>query len=197
MLQARALVTEETDTEEVISGNGPLSVRARPSSPKRDCARRTTSTGGRAPANVHAKSRLTLEPLRTLRPETKGQAEPARTGRGPSPAPCGQSLHIVVAQLAEHLPQVGVHGVRRDVQPLATAFLKRAVADRRAGYEAIPCKLRAVTGQISGQLGGVAYALQAHAPEMPRTAINGQRSAPAATSEPEADAGFEPASNAW
>ena len=80
-------------------GVGALSVRVRPSSPKRDCARRTTSTGGRAPANVHAKSRLTLEPLRTLRPETKGQAEPARTGRGPSPAPCGQSLHIVVVQL--------------------------------------------------------------------------------------------------
>jgi hypothetical protein len=34
---------------------------------------------------VHAKSRLTLEPLRTLRSETKGQAEPARTGRGPAP----------------------------------------------------------------------------------------------------------------
>jgi hypothetical protein len=38
-------------------------------------------TGGTAPANVHAKSRLTLEPLRTLRSETMGQggACPDRT----------------------------------------------------------------------------------------------------------------------
>ena len=56
------------------SGDGPLSVRVRPSSLKRDCARRTTGTGGKTPVNVHAKSRLTLEPLRTLRSETKGQA---------------------------------------------------------------------------------------------------------------------------
>ena len=56
------------------SGYGQLSVRVRPSSLKRDCARRTTGTCGEEPANVHAKSRLTLEPLRTLRSETKGQA---------------------------------------------------------------------------------------------------------------------------
>jgi hypothetical protein len=109
----------------------------------------------------------------------------------------GERNLIRYAQLGEHLPQVGVHGVRRDVQPLATAFLKRAVADRRAGYGAIPCKLRTVTGQIPGQLGGVAYALQARAPECPRDAINSQRSAPTATCEHEASAGFEPASNAW
>ena len=41
---------------------------------KRDCDRRTTSTGEKCLVNVHAKSRLTLEPLRTLRSETKGQA---------------------------------------------------------------------------------------------------------------------------
>jgi len=29
---------------------------------------------GKVPVNVHARSRLTLEPLRTLRSETKGQA---------------------------------------------------------------------------------------------------------------------------
>ena len=29
---------------------------------------------GKVPVNVHAKSRLILEPLRTLRPEDKGQA---------------------------------------------------------------------------------------------------------------------------
>ena len=56
------------------SGDGPLSVRVRPSSIKRDCDRRATSTGEKCLVNVHAKSRLTLEPLRTLRSETKGQA---------------------------------------------------------------------------------------------------------------------------
>ncbi len=56
------------------SGDGPLSVRARPSSIKRDCDRRATSTGEKRLVNVHAKSRLTPEPLRTLRSETKGQA---------------------------------------------------------------------------------------------------------------------------
>ena len=56
------------------SGDGPLSVRVRPSSFKRDSDRRTTSTSGNCLVNVHAKSRLTLESLRTLRPEDKGQA---------------------------------------------------------------------------------------------------------------------------
>src|SRR5262249_11725758 len=37
----------------------------------------------------------------------------------------GERNLIRYAQLAEHMPQVGVHGVRREVQPLATAFLKR------------------------------------------------------------------------
>jgi hypothetical protein len=73
--------------------DGPLSVRARPSSIKHDCARRTTSTDGRCPVNVHAKSRLTLEPngrsLRTLRPEDKGQAGacPDRTRAIPCAVP--------------------------------------------------------------------------------------------------------------
>ena len=56
------------------TGDGPLSVRARPSSLKRDCDRRATSTGEKRLVNVHAKSRLTPEPLRALRSETKGQA---------------------------------------------------------------------------------------------------------------------------
>ena len=56
------------------SGDGPLSVRARPSSLKHDCDRRPTSTGRKFQVNAHAKSCLTLEPLRTLRSEDKGQA---------------------------------------------------------------------------------------------------------------------------
>jgi hypothetical protein len=63
------------------SGDGPLSVRVRPSSIKRDCGRRTTTADGKCLINAHTKSRLTLEPLRTLRSEAKGQAEacPDRT----------------------------------------------------------------------------------------------------------------------
>ena len=56
------------------SGDGPLSVRARPSSLKRDCGRWTTSTSGKCLVDVHAKSRLTRVSLRTLRPEDRGQA---------------------------------------------------------------------------------------------------------------------------
>ena len=41
------------------SGDGPLSVRARPSSIKRHCDRGTTSAGEKWLVNVHAKSRLT------------------------------------------------------------------------------------------------------------------------------------------
>jgi hypothetical protein len=63
------------------SGDGPLSVRVRPSSLKRDCARRATSTGGKAPANVHAKSRLTLETTADtpVRDQGPGGACPDRT----------------------------------------------------------------------------------------------------------------------
>ena len=46
---------------ELRSGDGPLSVRARPSSIKHDCDRRTTSTSGKCLVNAHAKSRLTLD----------------------------------------------------------------------------------------------------------------------------------------
>ena len=70
--------TQQTESTKVLaalgSGDGPLSVRVRPSSLKHDCDRRATSTGGKCLVNVHAKSRLTPEPLRTLRSETKGQA---------------------------------------------------------------------------------------------------------------------------
>jgi hypothetical protein len=43
------------------AGDGPLSVRVRPSSLKRDRARRATSTGGTCRVHVHARSRLTPE----------------------------------------------------------------------------------------------------------------------------------------
>jgi len=70
------------DTEEVRSGDGPLSARVRPSSPKRDCGRRTTSTGGKAPTNVHTKSHLTLETTTDTPVRNQGKAEPARPDAG-------------------------------------------------------------------------------------------------------------------
>jgi hypothetical protein len=56
-------------------GDGPISVRVRPSSIERDCDRRTTSTGRKASVN-HAKSRLTLEPLRPERRALSVSAPP-------------------------------------------------------------------------------------------------------------------------
>ncbi len=70
--------TQQTESTKVLaalgSGDGPQSVRVRPTSLKHGCTRRATSTGEKCLVNVHAKSRLILEPLRTLRSETKGQA---------------------------------------------------------------------------------------------------------------------------
>jgi hypothetical protein len=56
----------------------------------------TVTAGQRAqvegvPDERTRKSRLILEPNGTLWPGDKGQTEPARTGRGPSPARCGWS----------------------------------------------------------------------------------------------------------
>ena len=77
------------------SADGPLSVRARPSSLKRDCLRRATSTGERCLVNVHAKSRLILEtsadtPARRQGP---GRACPDRT----RPIPC--TVQVVTMQV--------------------------------------------------------------------------------------------------
>ena len=69
------------------SGDGPLSVRARLSGLKRDCARPATGTGGRCLANVHVKSRLT--------PETTAGTPARNRGSGGSlPGPdAGHPLH--------------------------------------------------------------------------------------------------------
>jgi hypothetical protein len=71
--------------------DGPLSLRVRPSSPRRDCGRRTTSTGGKAPTNVHTKSRLTLKTTTDTPVRNQGSGGACPAGRGPSPARCGQS----------------------------------------------------------------------------------------------------------
>jgi hypothetical protein len=75
------MTAEAKRTGWLRSGDGPLSVRARPSSIKRDCDRRTMSTGRTCLADVHAKSRLILEtsagtPVRRRGP---GGACPDRT----------------------------------------------------------------------------------------------------------------------
>ena len=62
--------------------------------------RRATSTGERCLVTAHAKSCLTPEPLRTLRPETKGQAAacPDRTQAIPCKLP-GRLLPMAWAEL--------------------------------------------------------------------------------------------------
>ena len=68
------------DTKEVRSGDGPLSVRSRPSTVK-DSLREVFLAGKPPPAF------LTAEPLRLLRPEDKGEAGacPDRTRAIPCP----------------------------------------------------------------------------------------------------------------
>jgi hypothetical protein len=68
------------DLEEVRSGDGPLSVRSRPSTVK-DSLREVLSAKQPPPAS------LTAEPLRLLRPEDKGEAGacPDRTRAIPCP----------------------------------------------------------------------------------------------------------------
>jgi hypothetical protein len=63
------------------SGDGPLSVRVRPSHIKRDCDRRTTSMGRKCLVNVHAKSRLIPETSvgTSVRNQGAGGACPDRT----------------------------------------------------------------------------------------------------------------------
>ena len=97
------------------SGDGPLSVRARPSSLKHDCDRRTTSTGGEFLVNVHAKSRLIPEPLRALRSEDKGQAGacPDRTRA----IPC----KVRVGLLPDGLRRVDSNGDSNSSSPRLTA----------------------------------------------------------------------------
>jgi hypothetical protein len=75
-------------------------VRARPSSLKHECKPQGNEHRKRCLADVHAKSCLTPEPLRTLRPETKGQAAacPDRT----QAIPCklrGRLLPVAYAEL--------------------------------------------------------------------------------------------------
>src|SRR4051812_18404929 len=94
----RELNTAEPGTAEegarVLAGSdpgmSPRSVRARPSSIMRNWGIRTTSTGERRLANVHAKS---PEPLRALGQKAKARQETARTG-------CGHPLHGASVQLA-------------------------------------------------------------------------------------------------
>jgi hypothetical protein len=75
------------------SEDGPLSVRVRPSSLKRDCPRRTTSTGGKVPGKRTRE--VALDPgdlCRHSGQRPRAKPKPARTGRGPSPARCRRQL---------------------------------------------------------------------------------------------------------
>ena len=96
----------------VRAGDGPLSVRARPSSIKRDCARRTTSTDGRHRADVHTKSRLTLEPNADtpVRDQGPGQSLP-----GPD---AGHPLQGAGSHRGDDEDQdAAVPGIKREWEP--------------------------------------------------------------------------------
>lgn len=69
----------------------PQSVRVRPSGLKRDCGRRATSTGRMCFGERTREVALDSGDLRTLRSETKGQAEACPDRRGPSPSKCRRS----------------------------------------------------------------------------------------------------------
>jgi hypothetical protein len=144
-------------------GDGALSVRVRPSSLKRDCDRRATSTGGKCLVNVHAKSRLTLEPLRTLRSEEdKGQtgACPDRTRA----IPC----KVRVGLLLGGLRRVDSNGDSNRTtngkrQRPATAHYARTI---RANLGYVRPEKRTVVRRRR-PTENLAYALRTRAPEMP------------------------------
>ena len=69
------------------SGDGPLGVRARPSSIKHDCDRRPMSPGGKCLVNVHAKSCLILETTAGILVSNQG---PGKSLPGPG---AGHPLH--------------------------------------------------------------------------------------------------------
>ena len=62
------------------SGDGPLSVRVRPSSIKHDRDRRATSTGEKRLVYVHAKSCLILEPNGRYRAGHTADSDPVAAG---------------------------------------------------------------------------------------------------------------------
>jgi hypothetical protein len=71
------------------SGDGPLSVRVRPSSLKRDCGRKDNEHRWNVPGERTRE--VTLDPgdlCGHSGQKTRARPEPARTGRGPSPASC-------------------------------------------------------------------------------------------------------------
>jgi hypothetical protein len=83
------------------SGDGPLSVRTRPSNIKRDSDRRATSAGKSAWSTSHAKSRLTPEtPTGTpVRNQGPGRACPGAGGHRQSPMVVNSAVHMVAISL--------------------------------------------------------------------------------------------------
>ena len=68
------------------TGDGPRSGRARPASIKRDCARRANEYREKCLVDIHTKSRLTLESLRTLGSEEDNGRGIVRPQQGDSRA---------------------------------------------------------------------------------------------------------------
>ena len=104
------------------SGDGPLSVRARPSSIKHDCDPRPMSPGGKCLVNVHVKSCLILETTAGTPVSNQG---PGRSLPGPD---AGHPLH-----------GAGCHGVQTVLtRPQTTCPLRARSASQRRLLTVIP-----------------------------------------------------------
>ena len=162
---------------------------------------RTTAPGGRSCINhITAQQRpLARCPITTLDQgclcghsgqKPRARREPARTGRGPSPARCGSPCYrTACAELTATVTATAATNGKRQRPatapyartPRGDLALRPALADGRAA-----APLRRAPG----------LRITSVPPRCPRTATNSQRPPPAAPCKPEASADFEPASNA-
>ena len=143
------------------SGDGPLSVRVRPSSLKRDCARRTTSTGGKMPGQRTRE--VTLDPgdlCGHSGQKPRGRGEPARTDAGhprhgctPSPGRLQREQAAVVQGLTRRVRTVpcgrGRRIGRRRTRRSKPSPAAGADASARASHVARPGRRR-----IAARVGG-------------------------------------------
>jgi hypothetical protein len=128
-------------------GDCPLSVRVRPSSLKRDCDRRTTSTGSNVWVNAHE---VTLEPGASTATPVRSQRarhEPALTGREPSPAQRSRSWRAA----ATGASAPGSHGAR------ASHVLHAAVASGQSWSLPNPLSATKAGRPVAISPGGISW----------------------------------------
>ena len=158
------------------SGDGALSVRARPSSLKRNRDRRTNEHRWKVPGERTREARLIPEPLSAPRSEDKARREPARTGRGPYPAWSGRSRGCQLSRAtADDVPVAcpigrstpGTCGHSRLHNPGTYRVKARAYPDRRTvdPLNGLAVHMRpAVRDRASPQSGGGSCARSGHHP---------------------------------